>query len=328
MRPGHQPELHIDEYLDPCDWLATDNWQWHMNPVKGVGESLVKHRIEGKIAFVGSDFFPIRHMKIMEETAPNVQFVPEDDLVKKVMHVKSARELDVFREAGEIVTKGFNKMMEGLVAGKTQADAAADGAGEIIRRGRMPYIIKVSHGKNDVELTNFASYPLTGADFASAPEKGDLVRGWIMGPMRHGYFLDPGRSAVCGRKPTREQRDLLESCIRIVDGVLDKIRAGVLAHDLAREGDRIAGEVTRGDGKDAAAEQWPLYGHLCDHMFENPMYGLTTCDADERLEASMVCSSEAFVTWPGVGAVGFEQNVIVTQNGFELITTTPMRYWD
>ena len=101
MRPGHQPELHIDEYLDPCDWLATANWQWHMNPVKGVGESLVKHRIEGKIAFVGSDFFPIRHMKILEETAPNVQFVPEDDLVKKVMHVKSARELDVFREAGE-----------------------------------------------------------------------------------------------------------------------------------------------------------------------------------------------------------------------------------
>ncbi len=327
MQPGTTPELHIDELLDPHDWLATERVEWHMNPIHGVADSLNQRKVAGKVALVGTDFFPCKYMDMLRERTPAIEWVAEDDLVKCVQHIKSPRELDVFREAGDIVTKGLNVTMEGLVAGKVEADAAADGAHEIIKRGGMPYIIRLAHG-TDNELINFARYPLTGADFASAPEKGDLVRAWIMGPMRHGYFLDPGRSAVCGGKPTNAQKELLEACIGIVEGVMAKIRPGVLAHDLAREGDRLVAEAGGGETEDAAAAQWPLYGHLCDHMFENPMYGLTTCGAEETIEENMVCSSEAFLTWEGVGAVGFEENVIVTKDGPELITKTPLYYWD
>ena len=101
--------------------------------------------ISGKVAFVGTDFFPCKYMDMFREMTPKIECVPEDDLVKSVQHVKSARELDVFREAGDIVTKGFNLMMEGLVSGKTEAESAADGAREIIKRGGMPYIIKCAH---------------------------------------------------------------------------------------------------------------------------------------------------------------------------------------
>ena len=327
MRPGEVPELHIDELLEPHDWIATDRVEWHMNPIKGVADSLREKNISGDVAFVGTDFFPCKYMDMLKDMTPAIDWVEEDDLVKSVQHIKSERELDIFREAGEIVTLGMNVMMEGLVTGKCEADAAADGVREIVKRGGMPYIIKCSHGV-DAEMTNFARYPLTGADFNSSPKDGDLVRGWLMGPMRHGYYLDPGRTAVCGGKPTNQQRDLLEGCIAIVEGVMEKIRPGVLAHDLAREGDRLVGEHGGGDSEDAAAAQWPLYGHLCDMMFENPMYGLETCGPEETLEENMVCSSEAFLTWEGVGAVGFEQNVIVTKDGPEVITNTPMRYWD
>ena len=41
----------------------------------------------------------------------------------------------------------------------------------------------------------------------------------------------------------------------------------------------------------------------------------------------MVCSSEAFLAWEGVGAVGFEQNLIVHEDSVEVITTTPV-YWE
>lgn len=327
MRPETVPELHIDELLEPHDWIATDRVSWHMNPIRGIADSLNEQSISGKVALVGTDFLPCKYMDMLREMTPAIDWIAEDDLVKSVQHVKSPRELDVFREAGDIVTEGLNITMEGLVAGKMEAEAAADGAREIIKRGGMPYIIRCAHGK-DHELINFARYPLTGADFTSPPEKGDLVRAWIMGPMRHGYFLDPGRSAVCGGKPTQRQRELLEACIGIVEGVLALIRPGVLAHDLAREGDRLVAEAGGGESEDAAAAQWPLYGHLCDHMFENPMYGLTTCGAEERIEENMVCSSEAFLTWEGVGAVGFEENVIVTKDGPEVITKTPLCYWD
>ena len=152
---------------------------------------------------------------------PKIEWCPEDDLVKSVQHVKSERELDVFREAGEVASRALTLIMEALLVGKTEAEAGAAGAAEVVRRGGVPNIIRISHGTGD-EMNNFSRYPLSGADPDSAPGNGDFVRAWIMGPMRHGYFLDPGRTAVCGRRPTDTQRALLEACMGIVTGVMEK----------------------------------------------------------------------------------------------------------
>ena len=86
-------------------------------------------------------------------------------------------------------------------------------------------------------------------------------------------------------------------------------------------------EAGGGDTVDQAGLQWPLYDHLCEMMFENPMYGLSTCNENELIQENMVCSSEVFLAWEGVGAVGFEQNLIVKKDGVEVITTTPI-YWE
>ena len=34
------------------------------------------------------------------------------------------------------------------------------------------------------------------------PAAGDMVRAWIMGPIFQGYWMDPGRSLICGNQPT------------------------------------------------------------------------------------------------------------------------------
>jgi methionine aminopeptidase len=34
-----------------------------------------------------------------------------------------------------------------------------------------------------------------------------------------------------------------------------------------------------------------------------------------------------FLNLPGIGSAGFEQNFIVTKDGTELLTTTPMIWW-
>ena len=49
-----------------------------------------------------------------------------------------------------------------------------------------------------------------------------------------------------------------------------------------------------------------------------------TLEYDRPLEAGMVMASELFLTHPGVGSAGFEQNMIVTSDGCELLTRTPM----
>ena len=53
-----------------------------------------------------------------------------------------------------------------------------------------------------------------------------------------------------------------------------------------------------------------------------------TAPAHARVhEAGMAPGVEAAHAREGVGGAGFEQNIIVTPDGAELITNTPMRWW-
>jgi Xaa-Pro aminopeptidase len=323
MQAGQKPHLHIDEPAPRLNLLSTDRIDWHMNPVEGVAQELKRRRIKGKVALVGSDFFGAKYMHQLESLTPDIAWVFEDDLVQKPRLIKSARELDAFREAGQTVTLGLNAMIDGLRAGRTEREAASEAAKIVVARGGVPTLIRCSHGVKD-EMTNFAREPLTGAS-ADAPKTGDMIRAWLMGPMFEGYWLDPGRTTVRGR-PSNSQRDLIEACGGIVEGVMKAIRPGIKAKELARIGDQLNAKA--GGDPDQAGEQWPLYGHSVGLFFERPIYGEKTCTDDEVIEANMVCSSEAFLMRKGVGAAGFEQNFIVHEKGIELLTTTPMYFWD
>ena len=48
---------------------------------------------------------------------------------------------------------------------------------------------------------------------------------------------------------------------------------------------------------------------------------------DEPYKPGMVISSEFFLTDSEAGTATFEQNFIVTENGQELLTTTPTIWW-
>ena len=83
-------------------------------------------RFEGKVALVGSDFLPMKYWLQLEQQTPEVDWVPEDDLVREVRLIKSPRELELFREAGELVTRAHTALMEALIAGKTEGEAAVE----------------------------------------------------------------------------------------------------------------------------------------------------------------------------------------------------------
>ena len=323
MQTGETPHLHMDEPSPRPKTVATDRVDWHMNPVEGVAKELNRRGISGKVALVGSDFFGVKYMRQLESLTPEIEWAFEDDLVQKPRLIKSPLELDAFREGGETVTLGLDAMLKGLLAGKSEREAAGEAAKIVVERGGVPTIIRCSHGVGR-EMINFAREPLTGAS-ADAPKEGDMVRAWLMGPMCKGYWLDPGRTTVRGRA-TDAQRDLIEACGGIVEGVIEAFRPGIAAKELARIGDKLTKEA-HGD-PDQAGEQWPLYGHSCGLYFERPIYGEETCTDDEVIEANMVCSSEAFLMREGVGAAGFEQNFIVKEDGIEMLTNTPMYFWD
>lgn len=320
--PGEAPELHTDEADTPADLVATDNVTWHWDPVAGVAEAVKRRGLSGRVAFVGTDFLPVKYYRQFEAETPGVEWVEEDLLVEKVRQIKSDLELDCYREGGEIVTAGLDTLFDHLLGGRTEADAAAAAAQEVMSRGGAFHMIPTSHGDR---IESFCRNPLTGYSL-EAPKPGDMVRGWVYGPIWQGYWLDPGRTSVCDPKSAgSDQRDLIEACAGIVDAIIDEIRPGVRLRDVCELGDRMT--EAAGGQKDQAGSMWPIYGHGVGHFWQFPWIGTDLIEGDEVFEQNMVLGIEAFLARDGVGSAGFEQNMIVTAEGTELLTKTPMLFW-
>src|SRR5262249_55787729 len=244
--------------------IATDRFRWSHDTIRATGQVLADLKPKGKVALVGADFLPMKHWEMLKSYTPAVNWAIDDDLVGIVRRIKSPRELDCFREGGAIVTRALNKLFDGLLAGKRESDAAADAAAEVVRSGGAFHMIPISHG-DSIEF--FCRNPQTGYSL-DAPKKGDIVRGWVYGPIWQGYWLDPGRTTVVGGDPNNSQRGLIEGCANIVRAVIDAIKPGVKVTDVAKIGDKMTADF--GSTKDQAGLKWPLYGHGVGQFWEEP----------------------------------------------------------
>jgi Xaa-Pro aminopeptidase len=321
LQPGEVPELVTDEAEARFDIIATDRFHGLYDPIKGVADALKARGVEGKVALVGADFLPMKYWLQLEQQTPGIDWMPEDDLVREVRLIKSPRELDLFREAGELVTRAHTALMEALIAGKTEGEAAAAGGAILLAGGGAWHRIAISHGATSEFLE---SDPLTGFS-TKAPAPGDIVHGFIYGPILKGYWLDPGRTAVCGGTPNSDQKKLTECLVGVMQRLMAEIRPGVKVKDVGLLGDKLSQES--GYFNEVLKTNWPYYGHSNGCMWERPYIEPRLCSDDELFEENMVASVEGFYTHEGVGTAAFETNYIITADGLEEITPVPHLFW-
>ncbi len=321
LEEGREPQLLTDDPEPRLDRLVAGDVSGHSDPMSAAGRAVAARSIDGPVALVGTDFLPLKYWRLIQAEAGEVVWTEDDTLVARSRRIKSVAEMEVFREAGEIATRSLDLLMAGLVGGKSEAEAVGDAIRELRSRGAVSQMIPVAHGPH---ISRWTSDPLTGAS-RDVPRTGDLVRGWLDSIIFQGYWLDPGRTAVAGGRPTAEQRHLVEGAVEIVDTLIEAIRPGVVVHDVARLGDRLTAEFRQGSSQMSA--QWPLYGHGTGLYWEHPYIGLSMCGSGECFEAGMVLGVEVFLDRDGTGTAAHEQNVIVHDHGNEILTHSPAFWW-
>lgn len=327
--PDDVPEIIVDEPDFPADLLAlpTGRMTWDTHLIKGAARAVRAHSIS-RLALVGTDFLPMKYARILEEELPGVEMVEADDLVREVRKYKSPRELDCYREVGEKVTAAMDTMVKlASKGGVTQAEVAAQGTAELMRRGGVPHMVPVSSGPT---LFQHCGDPLLGFSPNVTLEEGDMVRMWIYGPVFQGYWSDPGRTVIVGGKGTSRQRQLIENTNAIVTDLMHEIRPGRKLSEVAAIGNKMRESFNTSE--DQPGKMWPIYGHGVGLFWEDPW--LTASRADEPLgedepvfHEGQTYSTEHFLHWPGVGSAGVEQNFIVWENGNELLTPTDLVNW-
>jgi Xaa-Pro dipeptidase len=314
LRVGEKPELFADVSDPRPELISTDRIHACGNTFEEVARHLATlgHR---KVALVGTDLIPMKYWQVLQAEAPNIQWTVHDELVRTVRLVKSSRELDAFRTAGQTVTAALEAAMSAFREGRSESEAAGEAARIVYQRGGHIHMMPISHGPY---LEHVASDPLVGFS-QECPSPGDLVRAWVTGPMFQGYWLGPGRTVVSGGRPSSAQRKLLEDNAAVVSEIAAAIRAGATVRTLVATGDRARAAL--GLELSALSREWPLYGHGNGLFFEAPTLSTRIGnDADFALHENMVISIEVFVKREGVGESGFENNFIVTRDGAELLS--------
>ncbi len=341
FRDGREPELHAAQPPEETEYekvVCGELIVHEPSLITGLPEYFRKHGIEGRVAVVGDDVLPGLYDRRLRSLTPQIEWVTDEWFLLGPQKVKSAREQEVFRIAGDIVTHALAAGMDAMIAGETSAVAASRTAADIMRRGGCFSRIDMHHGEHAEKY--ILGDMLCGYD-TTAPKKGDMVRGWIQGPIFQGYWLDPGRTAVCGGRSTKDQRRILEGSAEVCKAIINAIRPGVTPRQLGVIGAKAG---ARWEDKDlGVALGLGIFGHQMGTFYGPDIIpagdpgdlveeGASANERmfkeferiDEPYEPGMLIAVEAFMSHPGVGMSGLEDHVIVTSDGCELITKTPI----
>lgn len=270
---------------------------------------------EGRVGVAGSDTLPWSLHNALAESLPEVTWVPADDILGRLRMVKSRGEIAMLRRASQIGSRATEAMLERAVPGATHGEVVAAGMEVLVTAGGILYNSFMSSGKGgNNPVTVASSFPTWGSD--DVLEDGDWFHVGISGAV-DGYYFDHARSKPVGHA-TAEQVRVFEAPLLAVREAMAVIRPGVTAADIARAGrEKLESLGFELEGS------FKGFGHGIGLGWDSPWL----VESDHTpIEENMVLCVERSVRH--MGYVGdFEETVVVTKDGCELLTDARVRWW-
>src|SRR5438067_5069467 len=248
---------------------------------------------------VTTDFVALR------EAAPDAKLLDVSKPVADARAVKDDIELARIRKAARIVSEVADEVPQILRDGMKEFELAAELSYRMQKRGAtgpsFDSIVAFGEGSgephyqpHDVALQK-GQFVL--CDFGAYYEKyaSDLTRTWIRGPA------------------SKEMRDIYETVLRAEDAAIATVKAGAKGGDVHLAAENVIN-----------SSPWKgRFIHSLGHSL-----GLAVHDGpalhprfDWTLEEGMVVTIEPGIYVPGIGGVRIEDDVVVTRDGRELLTT-------
>lgn len=256
---------------------------------------------------VGVDCWSPALFEVLPREFPQTEFVDGEAVMLQARMVKTQDEIDCLRMAYVITAAGMDAARRALRPGIRECEvlgealkAMASLGGEWTQSAQI-----VCSGPYTAPYRRFTSDRII--------ELGDLVI-MDLGTLWNGYYGDFTRTWVCGdAKPNAEQVELHMQAYNALKAAEAAVRPGASTFDVSRAADRyiLGGRLGHGLGVSAA---------------EKPFLGSPELVPPEEavvLEPGMVFSIEPYAGRPGVGGVRLENNVLVTEDGHEVISKYP-----
>ncbi len=300
------------------DLAVADRFE-HADDVAGVTADLLATALPaGRIGVVGADTlaWPWRD-RIAERVGDRLE--PHGDIGWRLRLVKSPAERALLRAASAIGSRAVTAIMRACQPGATEAEAAAAGIAIVVAEGAALHGISISSGPH---AHHYAQSQPAPYDARRALAAGEMARVDLYGSV-DGYLFDFGRSRVVGADPTDRQAMLLNAVRDVTLAGLAAVRPGVTVGAVARACDEqwASGALVRAGL--AAPTGFAAWGHSTSLCWEEPWI---TASSTVVLEPGMCLCVEKRQPVAGVGGANFEETILVTETGYELLTTAPRSF--
>ena len=245
-------------------------------------------------------------------TLPKVTLVPTDGLVEALRVIKDKQEIADIRKAVWYAERGFAALRATLRPEQTEREVAAD----------LEHQMRLLGAKGASFTPIIAVGPRAALPHARPTDKklGEdpfvLVDWGADGGL---YKSDLTRILVTGKIPPKLQR-VYRVVLTAQEAAIAAIRPGIAAHDV----DHVAREIIT---KEGFGRQ---FGHGLGHGLGLDIHEAPRLAAKQQvlLEPGMVVTVEPGIYLPGFGGVRIEDDILVTKDGYEVLTSVPKQWED
>lgn len=262
--------------------------------------------LSGKKVGFEADHLTVAGLEELKQHWPTAELIPTQNLMYDLRLVKTEDEVSAIRRAQDLADRVFAEVRPLIQPGVRELDIALEIEQRLRRAGATPaFDIIVASGPRGAMPHGTASERVIGDN--------ELVT-VDMGAQLGGYHSDMTRTVAVGN-PSEELRQLYRAVLESEEAAVQAVRPGVKTHDL----DVISRDVLAGHN----LAQY--FSHSLGHgvgmaVHEGPSLRQ---NSEDVLQPGMIITIEPGVYLPDVGGVRIEDLLLVTEDGYEVLSHAP-----
>jgi Xaa-Pro aminopeptidase len=297
---------YTEQAAQECPGLAVVNWRDEAPSLPAALASLAKKAGLRSVAFESDYLTFSAHQTMAAAFGYSARLEPTTGVVEQYRKIKRPDEIAKLRESCAIADRALARLYDDIRPGLSEKELAAMLALHLVREGSdtKPY--------GGILISGKRTSLLHGIPSDKKIEKGDFVLVDFGGQYR-GYLADMTRTVVVGRA-TDEQKEVYAYERAMVEATLAAIRAGVASKDV------FAASTKPIEGTKYFGYHYTGIGHGIG-LFVHELPFLSP-RSDDVLAAGMVMTVEPGIYIPDWGGVRIEDQLLVTENGYENFTST------
>jgi Xaa-Pro dipeptidase len=254
--------------------------------------------------------FPQAYIRSLSRVAPRSRFVGISETILTMRKTKGKDEIANLREATNRLEMAYKVAKTNIAPGKTEIELCRDVMSDsILRHGPFEF------SRGDTWISGERTMEIGGPPTSRKFRQGDSII-LDLQAVASNYWADGARTYVVG-KPNAKQEEVFNVVLKAKSEAEQLLRPGTFCKDVYRA---VADEIHR-------AGYSGRFPHHAGHGLglEDQEAPFFIPGSKEKLEENAVCTIEPGIYDSQIGGFRDEDTYIITKDGFEKITTSPLK---